>query len=841
MRSPRQTTPPRAPQATTNPLGLRATPELRVLDGQAQPPIYRFDPLSQLPARGIHSEPARLERLERVREHSGAELRTLQQTRLVPEQLANNIENLIGGVELPLGVAGPLAFQGQHVRDAVYLPMATTEGALLASATRGARALTRCGGVHTRVLSQRMERAPFFAFEDLNQAYQFATWAQEQRAAIEEQASRVSRHGKLVELNPVVAGRFVHLRFVYETGDAAGQNMTTACTWHACQWILGELDRLQLTPTHFLVEANLSSDKKASFGSMITGRGTRVTAECKLGADALRQVLKVTPAQLLDAHAAFASGSLQAGMMGHNVNCSNVIAAAFAATGQDVACVHESSLGILHLEPWRDGIYASLVLPSLIVGTVGGGTQLPQQRECLRLMGCDGGGHSARLAEIMAGFCLALDMSTLSAIASGQFATAHERLGRNRPVEWLSQDDLAPAFFERAMAEGLEPRETVTRVESLDLRLGSSIITELSSRRNTSKLLGFFPTRVHTRSPATGTRAHDVMVKAKPVDGEVTAVLHGIAASCSPEVARQLRRHENQLGLADCHRRELAIYRETDPRFVRHVPHVFGLVEDPAREAYVVLLERLNGLTLMDSADDVSGFEQVHLEAVVDGLAQLHAVWFDRSAELLAQPWIGHPPTAASCVDALPLWHALAEHARQEFPEWIGAEDARRWDEVLETMPDWRPELDALPKTLIHNDFNPRNVALRALPDGKLRLCAYDWELATVHVPQRDLAEFLAFTLPHDVPASRVWALVERHRLALQHATGQTLDARQWRRGFVLSLRDLWVTRTAIYTMAHTCRDYAFLPRVFRTLMGLVDSLDPEVGRGSADRSLHLV
>ncbi len=191
----------------------------------------------------------------------------------------------------------------------------------------------------------------------------------------------------------------------------------------------------------------MTVDKEVSFQSFIAGRGTRVSAEVFIPSENLMRILKVTPEQMVKCHHLGMVGACQTGMIGYNINTANVIAASFAATGQDIACVHESSVAQLHVQSMEEGLYASMLLPSLVIGTVGGGTALPQQRQMLELMGCAGPGKVSRLAEIITSFCLALDLSTMSAIISGQFASAHERLGRNRPVQWFLEKDLDAEFM----------------------------------------------------------------------------------------------------------------------------------------------------------------------------------------------------------------------------------------------------------------------------------------------------------------------------------------------------------------------------------------------------------
>lgn len=777
----------------------------------------------RIPSRGLYTEEARLERLGWLRQQTGSALTALDATRLVPERLSGNIENLIGAVEVPVGIAGPLLFQGQYASGYCYAPMATTEGTLVASCTRGAAAMTRSGGVKTRVIAQQMMRVPMFKCTTLEGAFLLANWIRDHVDGLRAQTRRVSRHAKLMSVEPVLIGNLVHVFFHYETGDAAGQNMTTACTWQACQWLMAQMKHFpDVVFDQFLVEGNMSGDKKVTFQSFIRGRGIRVIADCVIDRRTLERYLKITPEQIVAGHHNAMAAAVQSGMIGYNANVANVIAAMFTATGQDIACVHESSVAQLHVQlAPAGGIHASLILPSLVIGTVGGGTHLPAQRALLEMMGCAGGGKVFRLAEMIAGFALALDLSTSSAVGAGEFVAAHERLGRNRPVEWLTEADLGPAFFKDAVRQALgDPSIEVVAVEPVDTKLGSSIVTELTARK-VQKLVGLLPRRLVYTDGQGRFSDLEVLVKVKPLDAEVLLMASGMAQLAGPRLAAAYQKHRHQLGLAGCHVRELAIYEQTDPRFVRHVPKIYRTFRDDKREAYVVVMERLTDVALLDSADNVKGWTQRAVKAAIEGLGALHAVWYGREAELATQPWLGFFHTAATMSEMVDLWDAGAVHAAQEFPDLVSPQEEELWRHVVRTIPTWWPELEDAPRTLVHNDMNPRNVALRMLRKG-LTLVAYDWELATLSPPQHDLAELLSFVLSPDVEEHYVTRLVELHRKALEAATGQAIDRSAWRRVYGLCLRDLLVNRMAMYMLAHTYRHYAFIPRVIRTLFRLL-------------------
>lgn len=801
----------------------RALDELAVKQPKLTDYKIWADKLPKVPARGIFDENARIERLNFWRKDSSTQLHSLQETSLDANRLTGNIENLVSGVEIPVGIAGPLLFNGEKAKGIIFAPFATTEGGLVASASRGATAISRSGGVNTRVISQHMMRVPLFVLSNLAGAFMFAQWIRDHVDEIRAQASTVSQHANLISLQPQLQGNQVHVGFHYETGDAAGQNMTTSCTWHCCQWLMQQLESYdEIQFDHFVIEANMSGDKKVNYQSFIVGRGTRVTAECLLSDIAIRDTLKVTPDKFIRTSQSWMTSGSQIGMIGFNINVPNTIAAIFTATGQDIGCVHESSVAQLNLQRVHGGIYASMTLPALIIGTVGGGTALPRQLEMLEAMDCYGPGKVSRFAEIIAGFCLALDLSTLSAVASGQFAAAHERLGRNRPVEWFTEKDLNKSFFLPGLKKVMDKQDfELLGIEKLErTERGSSILTELTARK-IDKLVGHFPYQLNLRDSAGKETAIEVMVKSKPLDGEVILMLNSMAAMCGPGLAPSYAQFKDRIGFSGVHTRELGIYRQTDPRFTRHIPKIFDTVEIPEREAYVLVMERLKGMLHMDTADDTSVWTPQQIACVIDGLAQLHSIWYGRDEELLEQPWLGWYPTCESMIEMTVLWEALGVHAAEEFPEWVTQDDLELHREMVRLIPKWWAEIEEMPRTLIHNDFNPRNLCLRPTDDGD-RLCVYDWELATYHLPQHDLVEFLLFMLNTDTEHEVVVKYMEMHRKALEKYAKTKIDPEQWRVGFNLCIFDLATNRIMLYLMAHTFRHYGFMKRVIRTLRHFV-------------------
>jgi hypothetical protein len=532
-----------------------------------------------------------------------------------------------------------------------------------------------------------------------------------------------------------------------------------------------------------------------------------VTAECFIDRATVETVLKTTPEVLDRAQRCALLGSQQSGIVGYSVNVANVVAALFVATGQDVACVHESGTGIFSMECTVDGVRALMLLPSLVVGTVGGGTRLPQQRDFLASMGCAGEGQAARLAEIIAGFALALDLSTASAIAGGQFVSAHQRLGRAQSVSWLRDGDLTPRLLQPMLAESLH--DCRIRVDSVtapdDLAAGEGILSNLGAQGEQRKLLGLHPLRIVYRSADGRPTELDAVAKVKALDEELLLATGKLAAQCGSRVANAWDSWGRHTELKDSHLRELALYRraETDLVLQPLLPRCFGVLEDPAREAYVIVMERLDRSVLSVS------WGRPQVEAALRGIAAVHRHWLGRGDELLGAGLLGHVPGLAVLANAHELWTALAEHNAAEHPGLIDRVGLDRLRRLADDAGSWAQGLVRMPRTLVHNDFNPRNLGLRA--DG--RLVAYDWELATFDVPQRDLAELLAFTLTPDAAPDEVAHYLEAHRCALN----PNLDRVGWREGYRLALQEFVLTRLQMYIMAHTHHEYAFLPSVVQT------------------------
>ncbi len=317
-----------------------------------------------------------------------------------PAILRGNIENFIGVAQVPIGLAGPLRIDGEHATGEFYVPMATTEGTLVASYNRGMRLLSDCGGVKTTVVARSMQRSPVFMFDDAREARAFGHWVEERFEAIKAAAEATTRSGKLISIQQFAVGPTRHLRFNYATGDAAGQNMCGKATYAACEWIKAN----RPGGARYILSGNTDTDKKHSQMNMIATRGRRVVAEAVLGREALKRVMRVTPEALFAARQVSQVGAFLAGSANNGAHAANALAALFIATGQDAANVAESHAAIVYAQLNEGGdYYWSITLPALIVATVGGGTGLATQSECLAMLGCRGAGKADKLAEICSG------------------------------------------------------------------------------------------------------------------------------------------------------------------------------------------------------------------------------------------------------------------------------------------------------------------------------------------------------------------------------------------------------------------------------------------------------
>lgn len=363
-------------------------------------------------------------------EKSGARLAHVGAGTLDPASLPGNIENFMGVAQVPMGLAGPLLVNGEHAKGAFYVPLATTEGTLVASYNRGMRLLSDAGGVKATVIERYMQRAPVFHFEDARAARDFGRWLDNNMTGLRDAAEATTSVGKLHHIEQYGVGPMRYLRFNYTTGDAAGQNMCGKATFAACEWIVAN----HPGGARYTLSGAIDTDKKHSQLNTLHSRGARVVAEAVIPDALMRERMGTDNASMFRARLVSSVGGMLAGTANNGMHAANGLTAMFIATGQDVANIAESHAAITFVELLANGdYYWSITLPSLIVATYGGGTGLATQRECLELLGCYGKGKVEKLAEIMAATVLAGEVSLAAAVIAGDWVESHDKYGRNRP------------------------------------------------------------------------------------------------------------------------------------------------------------------------------------------------------------------------------------------------------------------------------------------------------------------------------------------------------------------------------------------------------------------------
>jgi hydroxymethylglutaryl-CoA reductase (NADPH) len=390
-------------------------------------------PLAKLPravGSADYTDEAATARRVAVEQHASTSLTHVAQYSFDPQILQGNVEGFAGVAQVPIGFAGPLLVDGEYAKGEFYVPLATSEGTLVASYSRGMRLCREAGGIRTTIVDEAMQRAPLFVFSDARAAREFGKWVDAHRKEIAAAAESTTSVGTLETIEQYAIGKLRWLRMDFATGDAAGQNMVTRAARQACLWILAQQPEGLVD---FELTAQLDTDKKHSVINDLHTRGKRVVAEVTLPADLIAEVMHTSPAALFRARQYANLGALLSGAGTNGNHVANAVAAMFIACGQDVANVAESGCGFVYGEITDDGdYYYSLTIPSLIVATYGGGTGLPTQRECLETLDCYGAGKARKLAEIVAATALCGEVSLGSAVVADEWVSSHERYGRNR-------------------------------------------------------------------------------------------------------------------------------------------------------------------------------------------------------------------------------------------------------------------------------------------------------------------------------------------------------------------------------------------------------------------------
>jgi hydroxymethylglutaryl-CoA reductase (NADPH) len=667
---------------------------------------------------------------------------------------------------------------------------------------RGAKAIS-CGGGFTAIVHwQRMSRAPLFVLESNGHAELLAAFVKNKFSEIKEVAAKYSNHAQLISIHSEISGRNLHCVFTYTTGDASGQNMTTTCTWHAILWIADEfLKDTGIHAEHFVIEANGSSDKKVSGFLLGSGRGISVTAECRISAEFLKKILRTNAEDVMRFYIPAREISAKYGMPLFNINAANAVAAIFAATGQDLGSIHESSLAEFTVTPDNGDLHFSMHLPSLVVGTVGGGTGLPAQQEALKIMDCAGQGKIQRFAKLIAGFALSLEISTLAAIISGEFAKAHEKLGRKKPVNWLLKSELNSEFIRKCIHAG---GENISEILISQASIENGILTNIVKRVN-KKITGFIPLHVQYKN---GT-SRQVLLKSKALDLEVIKGLHLMAASIDPRLSDLIYKYRKNLEYWNCHLKELKMNKALSEAGFDSVPEFYGSYVQEEREIYFLLQERMQAedLLLIDSENSLQKWTPQLIKSCISEISRIHIHFKDAEFPEVQrfEPW-----------HSLLFYRKLAEIVctENDYPFLMQLDN---WIESLEG--DFA--LLQIPIVIVHNDFNPRNVAIRK----NKKPCIYDWELTVRNIPHRDIAEFLCFVLPEDFEESDFLSYLDFHYSVSAKALGVS-SPETWRDAYVYALKEFLLTRAMYYKAAEVLFKLKFASRILFNAKRMIELLE---------------
>lgn len=756
------------------------------------------------------SEEDRKARLTELRQKSGAKLSTYATSLIDAQSVSGNIENFIGSISVPVGLAGPLRinYTNEQIIE-VYAPIATTEGALISSVQRGVMAVNLSGGVRARVLKNCMIRAPQFEFETLDAALFFSDWVLNYKEKWQSLVKNRSQYAQLIDMTTHCIGRTIHVRFVYSTGNAAGQNMTTFCTAYLCQIILKDFkfQYPNFICLDSIIEGNLSSDKKISFISAYEGRGRTVVVETIIKKEVLRRVLKVNADELLLRFSRSKSAKIFTGQIGFNINVSNIVAGLFLATGQDAACIHESSIAELHLESKGDDLYASLYMPSLIVGTVGGGTHLPSFRDNLELLGCLSGEKSAdRLAQTIASFALALELSTVSAVSGGQFVEAHEKGARKATVQTLKITDLNEDFFKQSLDD-----HNITKVQEINAENRQGYLTDIAMQVS-KKRTGVFAYQIQSRRSSHSLITRNAFLKLKAHDREIALGAAKILQTINSGLAEIVLKRREFLPFKNSHIREIEILSNEKKIIPNLTPPFMGSFIDKSKETFILIQEMIGSEFNISEVSNINMWNEALILEVINKISQMHKLYlnnknqvFDLSANVI--DFSCHQ----SLEEQIELWDSLfvlsMSKLKMQYPQLH-----QFYDESLQNFKKLIFDLQKQPHTLIHYDFNPRNMAVNIKSN---EIYFFDFEFAAWGPPQRDLVEFLLFiSKPENVVENfKKWSAVHFNSLGFQGA-----DYSLWEEGIRLAVKEFTVRRLPFYFILAEFSFCHFIDRILSNL-----------------------
>lgn len=720
----------------------------------------------------------------------------------------NNIESFIGTTEIPLGIVGPLLYNTKNESEFTYCSIGTLEGALVASMNRGAKAISKSGGFFAKIKHKVMSRVPMFIFHSEDNATIFNKYVNLNFIKIKEIAESYSNHAIL---NAIIINQdknVINLRFNYFTGDASGQNMTTICTWHAILFLIDKFKEDEnIVPLDFIIEGNLSADKKISNYNIKNGRGINVTAQCVITEEVITKVLRTSSKKILQTYYPSKKLAKKDNMIGYNVNVANAIAGIFVATGQDLACIHESSVGFLKLKPHKNGLYLELNLTNLVVGTVGGGTFLPKQSEALAIMDCLGSNKVERFAKLIAGFALGLEISTYAAIVSGEFAKAHEKLGRNKPVNWLLKSEINSEFIKNILKSKID----VDLIKKLEIKkedfIENGILTEIAAK-TTKKIIGFIPFVITYKDKI---KPQKLLIKSKPLANEVIKGLHIIAASIAIDLADLINKNQQNLEYYNSHIKEIHLYEYLSNANKNYMPTYFGSYINNKREIYILVQELVNyaDLRIVNSENNPNLWSKTNILKLIDAITDFHQIEKSDTIKDIEE-FLPYKSTD--------LYQKLMTII---IDECVDKKDVPLLNSIYNDIVNLEQEMNDIKvqKTVIHNDFNPRNIMV--CKNGKPII--YDWELAVVDFPHRDIIEFLSFVLTDNFKEEELIFYLKYHFKLYKNQQWV-----EWKKAYQYCLKVYIISRVSFYEVSSILVNYKFSKRILKNSLRMLTYLNNE-------------
>ncbi|SMF65298.1 phosphotransferase [Pseudobacteriovorax antillogorgiicola] len=723
-----------------------------------------------IPARGDANEQSRLQRLNFLRERTAQPLSGLEHCYLDPADASTKVENFIGSIEMPVGVAGPLHFHGERVSGPIYAPFATNETSLVASAARGSKAMSMSGGVSTRVMRQSIRLNPLMIFENHKGANYFTRWLLDHKAEMADQIQDLFPEIDRVEIWPHSLGTKVHISLHYTLAESGSLSKVKQATWTFIQRCLDYmLPKESVTIENFVIDSSFQGDTPADRSPLFSGNGIQVIAEAMITEDVAQTILKSNLSEILAAYRHHQTNRNLNDCKHTHLGLNHTLPSLLMATGQSLSSMVDTCIGQFYVEPVDGGLYTSLILPRLDLETVGKGTSFGHQQQCLELIECHGPGKQGRLAEIVAGFSLALEVSGLASLAKSYFSVSRRSFLKNHPVECLRMEHLDKAFF-TPILQTLEGTPGVL-VESLSFSseiMNQSYFAKHLIRRKLPKFVGLTKAKLRYRVGQGDTKYYTCVVKSLLSGQDVQLVIESITKNCGELLSSYISRYQEALPYRDCHEREWRINREPPKPLVEFLPKRPACYRQSKNDAYVVIMEDLGnkiGSIIQDS------------KRIAEKLGVLHGQLRAHAHSDLYMPHIDQINVASI------LWGSLVVNGKFLFPEWYDDHLFQHQMNLLAKRDTWLPEWDACPKTMIHGRLNQNHMAFH-----NDRLTLIDWSYSSWNIAQHDLIDFMIH-LHHQLDEELLNELSQAHWQALSESSERDLSQDEWQKQLRLALK----------------------------------------------------